>query len=243
VAAEAGLSMVTPDIRSFAPGDLAGGAAELLAAHIAEIIGEHGRCRFGLAGGTTPRKVYEQLATLPVSWDDVQLFWGDDRCVPPDDPGSNYKMVHDALLSRIDIPEQNVFRMACEVSPAEAARAYADALGDAPLDILLLGMGDDGHTASLFPGLADLSTRHRVIAAKGPVAPNDRVTLTIRAINESRAVYFLISGSAKAARLAEVASEIASGKPLLPAAFVQPESGQLIWLIDTHAATQLKGSD
>jgi len=170
--------MVTPDIRRFAPGDLVGGAAELLAAHIAETIGEHGRCRFGLAGGSTPRNVYEQLATLPVSWDDVQLFWG-----------------------------------------------------------------DDGHTASLFPGLADLSTRHRVIAAQSPVAPNDRVTLTIRAINESRAVYFLVSGSAKAARLAEVASEIASGRPRLPSAFVQPDSGQLIWLIDTHAATQLKGSD
>lgn len=233
--------MTTPDIRSFAPGDLVSGAAEQLAAHIAEVIAERGRCRFGLAGGSTPRKVYQELATMPVSWADVQLFWGDDRCVPPDHENSNYKMASDALVSRISIPEDNVFRIAGEDSPADAARKYATVLGDEPIDILMLGMGDDGHTASLFPGEADLSSDDRVIAANSPVAPHDRVTLTMKAINESRAVYFLIAGAKKADRLAEIEAQIAGGTPQLPSAFVQPTSGQLIWLVDTDAATKLKG--
>ena len=150
--------MVAADIRAFPPDELAGAAAEQIAAHIAEVISERGRCRFGLAGGGTPQTVYEKLATLPVSWNDVQLFWGDDRCVPPDHDKSNYKMADAALLSRISIPEGNVFRVQGEPPPEDAARAYADALGNEPIDILLLGMGDDGHTASLFPGEADLSS-------------------------------------------------------------------------------------
>jgi 6-phosphogluconolactonase len=235
--------MVAPDIRTFSSDELAKEAADVIAAHIAEVVAEKGRCRFGLSGGSTPRFVYEKLAELPVSWKDVELFWGDDRCVPPDHEKSNYRMANEALISRIDIPGANVFRIRGENPPEDAARAYTDELGEEPIDILMLGMGGDGHTASLFPGEADLSSRLRVIAAKSPVAPHDRVTLTMKAINEAGAVYFLLAGAGKADRLAEIEAQIANGDPRLPAAHVQPRSGRLIWLCDSDAATKLKGID
>lgn len=233
--------MIRPDIRRFAPDELASAAAEIFAAHIAEVIAERGVCRFGLSGGSTPKRVYAKMATLPIDWGKVTLLWGDDRCVPPDHDNSNYRMAREALLGKIEIPEANVIRVAGEDSPGDAARKYEAALGDQPIDILMLGMGGDGHTASLFPGEADLSSADRVIAAKSPVAPHDRVTMTMKAINESRAIYFLIGGANKADRLAKIEAQIASGNPQLPMAHVQPDSGKLVWLVDTDAATKLKG--
>ena len=232
--------MTAPDIRIFGSDELAATAAEQIAAHISAVIAERGCCRVGLAGGATPKPVYEKLAALSVAWDEVKLLWGDERCVPPEHDDSNYKMAHAALLGRVAIPAENVHRIAGELPQNEAARAYAAVLGAEPIDILLLGMGDDGHTASLFPGRADLSSSERVIAATSPLAPHDRVTLTIRAINESRAVYFLISGADKAEPLAEVQTQIERGEPVLPAAHVQPASGRLIWMIDRAAANNLK---
>ena len=235
--------MIKPDAHRYAPDDLAKAAAEVFAARIAEVVAARGVCRFGLSGGRTPKKVYALMATLPIEWERVQLFWGDERCVPPDDAQSNYRMANEALVSQVAIPESNVFRIRGEDRPDDAARAYSEALGDEPIDILMLGMGGDGHTASLFPGNADLSSPERVIAATSPIAPHDRVTMTIKAINESRAVYALIGGAGKCDRVAEIEAQIASGNPELPMAYVQPLSGRLVWLVNTDAATKLKGAD
>lgn len=232
--------MVSPDIRTFAPGMLASAAANQFAVHISDVIAERGRCRFGLSGGRTPRAVYEHMAMLPIAWSDVQLFWSDDRCVPQQHDQSNYGMALAALISRVDIPDANVHRIEGERSPGVAASRYAELLEYEPIDVLLLGMGSDGHTASLFPG-ADLGSTARVVATKSPVPPYDRVSLTIRAINECGAVYLIVAGNEKAHRLAEVASQIEGGNPTSPTAFVQPASRRLTWIVDRPAGSRLKG--
>ncbi|MGB6337709.1 MAG: 6-phosphogluconolactonase, partial [Thermoanaerobaculia bacterium] len=134
-----------PDLES-----LASGAAEDLADCVERAIREAGRCRIAMAGGSTPRPVYRLVAgpdlASRIEWDRVHVFWGDERCVPPTDPASNYRMVHDELLARVPIPERNVHRIEGERSPDDAARAYAETLGDDPMDLVLLGMGGDGHT-------------------------------------------------------------------------------------------------
>ncbi|MCG8423670.1 MAG: 6-phosphogluconolactonase [Proteobacteria bacterium] len=241
-----GATTITPSIRSYDPDQLSAAAAEQIARNIAEVIAERGTCRLGLAGGGTPRPVYQTLAGRPLAdqlaWDRLHLYWGDERCVPPDHESSNYRMVSAALLDRVSVPRHNIHRIEGERSPDDAARAYIDVLGDQPLDILLLGMGGDGHTASLFPDTADLShTGPRVIATKSPVPPHDRVSLAMRAINEAGAVYLLVSGAGKADRLAQVFGQIESGAPVLPAARVQPSSGRLFWLVDSQAAKSIAG--
>ena len=234
------MSTVSPDIRTFSTGELASAAANQFAVHIADVIAKRGRCRFGLSGGRTPRAIYEHMAMLPIAWSDVQLFWSDDRCVPPESDQSNYGMALAALISRVDIPATNVHRIEGERSPGVAASRYAELLKYEPIDVLLLGMGSDGHTASLFPG-ADLGSTARVVATKSPVPPYARVSLTIRAINECGAVYLIVAGSEKADRLVEVASQIERGDPTSPTAFVQPASRRLIWIVDRPASSRLKG--
>jgi len=149
-------------------------------------------------------------------------------------------MVHDELLARVPIPERNIHRIEGERSPDDAARRYEETLGDEPLDVVLLGMGEDGHTASLFPDTPGLGRhKERVIATVAPAAPVHRVSVTLRAINEAVAVRFWISGAAKAEPVAEVFQQIQSGIPKLPAARVHPRSGGLLWLVDAAAAEKL----
>jgi 6-phosphogluconolactonase len=228
-----------PDLES-----LVSGAAEDLADCVERAIREGGRCRIAMTGGSTPRPVYRLVAepelAARIEWDRVHVFWGDERCVPPTDAASNYCMVHDELLARVPIPERNVHRIEGERSPDDAARAYAETLGEDPLDLVLLGMGGDGHTASLFPDTPGLG-RHeaRVVATVAPVAPVHRVSLTLRAINEAVAVRFWVSGAAKAEAVAEVFRQIESGAARLPAARVRPHSGRLCWLVDAAAAERL----
>ena len=222
---------------------LAEAAATDLADRIACVIDTRGLCRVALAGGTTPRPVYERIArsdlAARIDWTRVDLFFGDERCVPPDDEASNYRMVEQALVARLGA-KPRVHRIAGEEPPADAARAYAAEMGDAPLDVVVLGMGGDGHTASLFPGRPEAQERSaRVVPARAPTPPVERVSLTLRAINEAGAVRFWVSGEDKAARVAEVFREIESGAPALPAAQVWPESGELIWFLDDAAARRL----
>ena len=235
--------MIPPDIRIFPPDELAERAANVLTTQIGKVISQRGTCRLGLSGGGTPKQVYALMVTRGIAWERVQLFWGDERSVLPDHEASNYRMVHEALLSRVEIPERNVFRIRGEDPPEEAARSYAAVMGEEPIDILMLGMGGDGHTASLFPGEAALASPDRVTAARSPVPPHERVTITMKTINEARAVYALIGGAAKSARLAEVEAQIASGDPVLPMARVQPTTGRLVWLVDSVAAATLSRSD
>lgn len=232
--------MVNPDVRVFIPDDLSEAAATILAADIAEVVAARGRCRVALAGGGTPVPVYQRLAQPPLSsqvpWASVDLFFGDERVVRPDDPASNYLMVKGSLLDHISIPPGNVHRIHTERPAEEAARAYADVLGDQPLDIAILGMGGDGHTASLFPDTPELGNGERVRVTHSPEPPPVRISLGLDVFTQAHTVYFLVTGAAKAARLAEIKRQIESGAPVLPAARVQPASGRLVWLIDKPAA-------
>ena len=219
---------------------LARGAAEVFVQAAAGAIAQ--RCRFlvALSGGSTPRSAYELLSSPAfvdrVDWPKVHVFWGDERMVPPDHPGSNYRMVHEALLAKIPIPAANIHPIRGELTAEEAAKAYAADLTETlgvggRFDLVLLGMGDDGHTASLFPGTSALAER---VAPVVPVYIERmsvwRVTLTLPVINAARSVVFLIRGSNKRETLARVRAG-----ERLPAAFVQPHSGQLLWLIDREA--------
>jgi len=234
------VTTVNPDIRVVPAGELAVSAAAELAAELARVVSLRGRCRLALAGGSTPAPVYERLAVSPrVPWASVDVFFGDERAVPADDAASNYAMAKRTLLDRAKLPAGNVHRIHGELAPAEAARAYAGVLGDEPLDVVLLGMGGDGHTASLFPDTPQLDAAELVRATHSPVAPHDRISLGMAAINRARAVYFLVAGAGKATRLAEVRDQIAAAAPVLPAAHVQPQNGRLIWLIDSDAASSL----
>jgi 6-phosphogluconolactonase len=244
-------------VEIFEPGELAAAAADRIATETAEAVAARGVCRIGLSGGGTPRPVYQALARPPLAgqmpWDRVELFWGDERCVPPDDPASNYRMACEAFIEEVPIPAANVHRIEGERPPEEAAAAYAEVLGDEPIDILLLGIGADGHTASLFPGTPHMEGGpegggeggegggRSVIATISPAPPAERVSLTLGAINRARTVYFLVAGADKAGRLAEIFAQIESGAPALPAARVQPASQNLIWLLDRGAAGELAG--
>lgn len=208
-----------------------------------------GRFTAALSGGSTPEGLYRLLAEEPyrnqVPWQQVHLFWGDERCVPPDDPGSNYRMAEQTLLRHVPVPPENVHRVQGELAPEQAARAYGRDLEDffcgphTRFDLMLLGLGSDGHTASLFPGSVALQEETRLVAAveaQYEDRPASRITLTLPAINTSRHVLFLVSGSSKAEILHQVLST--PGGPL-PAQRVHPRAGELTWLVDEAAAAEL----
>jgi 6-phosphogluconolactonase len=212
-------------------------------------IREKGRFAVALSGGSTPAALYSLLATPAFSpqipWRQVHLFWGDERCVPPHHPESNYRMVREALLSKIQIPGANVHRMAGEKEPQVAAAKYEEELTDffqlAPgafprFDLILLGLGEDGHTASLFPGTDVLEERKRFVAANYVAKLNAyRLTLTSPVLNHGGVVMFLIAGASKAPIVKEILrdDEQAAG---FPATQVQPIDGRLVWLITEDAA-------
>jgi 6-phosphogluconolactonase len=193
---------------------LVAGAADLIAAHAADAVADQGRFSIALSGGNTPRPVYERLAKAGLDWTRVHLFFGDERCVPPEDSRSNYHMAKAALIDRIPIPPANVHRMRGEDIPEAAAEAYADelvgALGpDGRLDLVLLGLGDNGHTASLFPGLAAVAeTKRTVLAAYVEVVGMWRLTLTPPPINAAGRVVFLAAGDG----LAEILHRVLYGR-------------------------------
>lgn len=203
-----------------------------------------------LAGGRTPKRVYELLASDQVKnqidWLCVHLFFGDERCVPPDHPESNYRMVYEALISRVAIPTENVRRIMGEEDPSKSAEAYEKELRSffprlawPRFDLVFLGMGDDGHTASLFPQSEALEETTRwVVATKSAHSPPDRITLTLPVFNHAAHVVFLVQGKEKAQRLREVLRHAHAPEPL-PAQLIKPYDGKLEWLIDSAAASCL----
>ena len=202
-----------------------------------------------LSGGTTPKALYELLATGPyksrIDWRNVEIFFGDERTVPPDHQDSNYRMAQESLLSKVPIPGDNVYRMAGERDPQQAAKEYGEMLkekfGEGGMDVVLLGMGDDGHTASLFPGTAALGeTKHRCVANHVPKLGAWRITLTAPFINRSRGVMILVSGESKAKRLEEVL-EGPQDPRRLPVQLIRPVGGSLTWLVDAAAAGMVGG--
>ena len=214
-----------------------------------QAVAERGRFSAALSGGSTPGALYRLLAGEPhgeqIPWERVHLFWGDERCVPPDDPGSNYRLAHEMLISRVPIPPGNVHRVRGELQPEAAAGDYADALRvffDAPwprFDLILLGLGADGHTASLFPGSDALAERERAVVATTAQyedRPTHRVTLTLPALNAARQVLFLVREATKAEI---VQSVLQGGEERYPAQRVRPVEGGLTWLLDAAAASRL----
>jgi 6-phosphogluconolactonase len=225
-------------------------AAELFIEQAAKAIDERDQFLTALNGGSTPTRLFQLLATdyhEQINWDKVHIFWGDERCVPPDDPGSSYGQARDALLSRVPLPDSNVHRIKGELEPAEASRDYtltlrkfaAPSLDFPHFDLVYLGMGEDGHTASLFPGSpVDVTESTLAVTAYYQDRPANRVTLTQLVFNQARIVAFMATGEKKAITLAEVLSD-RYNPDLYPAQRIDSKDGQLIWLVDKYAAGKL----
>lgn len=240
-------------------GDAAAVAAKAAAEFLrlgAEAIARYGAFRVALAGGETPRAAYRQIATTwkdapggAFTWDRVHLYWGDERMVPRDDPRSNFGMARSSLIARVPIPAENVHPIRIDAANPEAAAAdYEKSLRATmpqtlvllpSFDLVFLGMGPDGHTASLFPGASSLNEGvHFAVAAGHPDSGERRVTLTLPLINAAAATIVLVSGSAKAAMLERAVRGIGcrDGDPLLPVERLSPTTGTLLWLADKAAA-------
>lgn len=225
-------------------------AAELFATEARQAVLAHGRFTVALSGGITPRRTYELLAREPfieqVPWQSTHIFWGDERCVPADDPRNNALMARQTLLDHVPVPPEQIHSMVCDSSPLEAAAAYEKLLrstfnsGSSRFDLVLLGLGENGHTASLFPGTSVLEDQQRWV---GEVYVADeglhRLTLTAPAINQAALVVFLVAGSEKAPILRKVLQE-AQDPRSIPAKLIKPVDGGLLWLVDRDAARLLR---
>jgi 6-phosphogluconolactonase len=231
--------------------DVSRAAAEYICEIAEEAIQERNIFTLALSGGSTPRLLYEELARQPISrridWQKTHLFWGDERYLSPDHPDSNYALAFQALVSKVDVPPANVHRILTESGSAKAAAEdyektlrhffrppaeSEDNLYHPSFDLILLGLGQDGHTASLFPGDAALEEKNRwVVAVDGASAspPVPRITLTLPVLNKAKCVIFLVSGSRKKEVFAEIMNN--PGTAAYPAARVRP-SGRLLWFID-----------
>lgn len=214
--------------------DLVHDAVALIEREANIAIFERGEFRLALSGGNTPKPVYEALATRIEAWKEWVFTFGDERCVPPEDEQSNFHMASEALFNRAAIPAQNILRMKGELDPAQAAREYEDELrkrangGIFRHDLLLLGMGPDGHTASLFPGTPALGVTDRLVVENYvPKVNMWRLTMTYPLLNAARHVCFLVSGKGKE----EMLKDVFSGGSAHPCASVRPTEGNLTWII------------
>lgn len=224
------------------------------AEQIAEALGPSSQGRvvtLALSGGSTPRRVHEILSELPgIDWSNVHVFWGDERTVPPEHEESNYRMAKESLLDRAPIPEAQIHRMAGESDPVEAAEEYEQTIREVfgvnppavpQFDIIVLGMGADGHTASLFPGTAALDERERIVVANHvPQLDTDRLTLTFPVLNAARLVLFIVAGSDKTGAVERCFSGSAD---VPPAGRVVPVSGERRWLLDAGAASRIRQNE
>jgi 6-phosphogluconolactonase len=207
-------------------------------------VTERGRCSLALSGGSTPRPLYEALATQALPWEKIHLFWGDERYVPPTHPDSNLLMTRESWIDRIAIPAANVHPMPTLAgNPEMDAQSYEAQLRQffegenwPSFDLILLGMGDDGHTASLFPQTQALSVRDRWVTV-GNKDGQPRITLTVPLINQARTVIFLVSGENKRPALAEIFSPIGD-ELTYPSRLIEPQ-GELWWLLDEAAGGAL----
>ena len=234
-----------------APGELVRESAHRISAILHEAVRQHGTASLVLSGGATPRSIYEELSSESlrdtIAWAKVHLFWGDERCVPPSMPESNFRMASESLIKRISIPEQNVHRIHAELAPQAAAGLYQAeikrhfSLRERQLPeftLMLLGLGEDGHTASLFPGTTALQEHVRLVTEVYIESlRSSRITLTLPVINNAQNVMFIVSGRAKAAVLRDV---LEGEIPSHPANLVNPTTGMLSWFVDREAASQLQ---
>ncbi len=205
-----------------------------------------------LSGGSTPKILLEKISkprfSSQVKWDFVNLFWGDERCVPPDDPESNYGMIRETLIKKISIPERNVYRIKGERDPFIECKRYAEQIkhvvsssrNNLPVfDWIFLGIGSDGHTASLFPGAETLKIKKDLCTvAEHPVTGQKRITLTLPVLNNAARVTFLVTGYAKSWIVEEILKRVNDFKKY-PAAMVKPYTGDIEWYLDRAAASKL----
>jgi len=234
------------------PQELFSAAAEEVIHAATESVAARGRFTIALSGGSTPKSLFNLLATnarTTLPWDKMFFFWGDERHVPPTDPDSNYRMADESMLSKIPVKPENIFRIPAENPDAAAAadtyektlqRFFSLQPGQFPrFDLILLGMGPDGHTASLFPGSAGLQENSRLVIANWVEKfKTSRLTFTYPVLNAAACLAFLVSGTDKAPALHEVLESDAPGEQY-PAKLVHPTDGKLIWLLDRAAASQL----
>ena len=233
---------VFPDLTA-----LSAAAARLFVQSAADAIRERGRFLAAFSGGSTPMALYRLLVRELIDWTRVHIFWGDERLVPPEDPESSYGQAREVLLKHVPIPSENVHHILSEMEPAAAATDYARVLKEfaAPqldwprFDLVLLGMGEDGHTASLFPGSpVDMTEPVIAVTAQYQGRPAQRVTLTPLVFNAARQVVFLVAGTNKAVTLRGVLSDYNSLEQV-PVQRIQPADGQVTWLVDEAAGSAL----
>lgn len=203
-----------------------------------------------LSGGNTPALLFQKLSSkyaAEIDWERIHFWWGDERCVLPDNQQSNFKSANDLLLSLVAIPAENIHRIKGEEIPEVEAKRYADDIkinlnfrGDSPVfDLVILGLGDDGHTASIFPDELELFEDERICAVtRHPLSGQARITITGKVLNNASRVFFLVTGENKAQRIAEIMNDDEAAK-LLPAYYISPKNGELIWFIDEAAAAKI----
>lgn len=232
---------------------------EKLSLYFAKTISEYvnntpADCFFSLAlsGGSTPKDVFEFIASNfknKINWSKVIIFWGDERCVSPESDESNYKMASDSLLNRIQIPDTNIFRIKGENDPVTEAKRYSEIVsklipsvnGNPQFDLIMLGLGEDGHTASIFPNNIHLfDSKNLFEVSEHPDTKQKRITATGKIINNSKAVFFIATGRNKSEKVYRVI-EKKSKWEFYPASLADPKKGELIWLLDNLSAEQLSG--
>lgn len=235
---------IAPDVAG-----LARQAADTITSLANAAITETGRFSIALSGGSTPKTLFQLLAAeynQKIDWKKVFIFWSDERCVPPDSDDSNYKMAKETLLDHIAVPSTNVYRIQGELPPEEGAAQYETALRNyfnnqlPKFDLIMLGMGDDGHTASLFPGTSALDERQRWVIPNHVTTAKQtwRITFTVPVINNGTNVMFLVAGAGKAERLKQVIQGAYTPNEL-PSQLIKPTNGNLIWAVDQAAASLL----
>lgn len=224
--------------------------AQNFAAHLAHLISQKEEVHVALSGGSTPKVVFQALAkqyASAIDWHRVHIYWGDERAVPPADAESNYKMAADNLLGSVALPESQIHRIRGEEPPEKEAIRYSSVLrenlpmvnGTPQFDLVILGMGDDGHTASIFPDNIRLwYARENCVVATHPETGQQRITITGKLINNAREVAFLVTGEGKSEKVREVIRQM-DGYTAYPAALVAPNPGTLSWFLDMDAAAGL----
>ena len=219
--------------------------------YLKEILKDRQRVTIALSGGSTPKSLFTYWAQNhrdDIPWKNIYLFWGDERCVPPTHEQSNYKMTKDCLLNFVVIPPKNIFRIEGENNPDEEAKRYAQVLGKEveiennlpAFDLVMLGMGDDGHTASIFPHEIDLwESPYWCVVGTHPESGQKRVSLSGSIINNARNIAFLVTGAAKAKKIEEIIGSHQASEKIYPAARVNPAYGKLTWFVDEEAVKLL----
>lgn len=224
--------------------------AEKFSAYFEALVKGKKEFHVALSGGSTPKIVFDVLASDygdKIEWNNIHFYWGDERCVPPTDDQSNYKMTVEHLFSKIQVPVENIHRVLGEADPTSEAMRYANLLeinldrveGIPKFDLVILGMGDDGHTASIFPHEITLwNAKDHCVVATHPDSGQKRVSINGTLINMAKEVAFLVTGSSKAEKIYEIHSK-QKGFEKYPASLVKPNSGNLIWFLDEDAAQKL----